>query len=308
MFLEMRRAAVEAGIADLAPYRPLLRYERLGRSDLLSYFALPQGCNTVFFPGCTFSGTRAWAVSILFDHLRAIYPGLGIVLDCCGKPSHDLGLQQRFNSAFAELTDFLSAAGAARVVLACPNCYQVFKNYAPGLEAVTVYELLAEHGLPEAGRTEGGAALHDPCAVRFDTGVQEAVRRLFAHRGVRIREMRHRGERTLCCGEGGAVALRNPALAKRWRSKRWSEAQGCRMLTYCAGCAGFLGRKGRANHVVDLILRPKRTMKGRAHSPSAPFTYLHRWLLKRTFRRKLRPRRSGPRSRVLSSAGRHRGG
>lgn len=302
MVLRMRQAAAESGEADLSRYRPLLQYEKRGKSNLLSYYGLPQGCDTVFFPGCTLAGTRPRSVKALFGCLQGMYPGLGIVLDCCGKPSHDLGLLRRFSSDFDALRDFCAASGIHRVILACPSCYKVFRRHAPEIEAVTAYEVLAEHGITPSEKAGGEVVLHDPCPVRFEDGLQEAVRSLVADTGVRIREMRHRGMRTLCCGEGGAVALREPELARRWRDKRWSEAEGRRILTYCAGCAAFLGTRGRTDHVADLILRPGETMSRRASPARPPMTYLHRWRLKRAFRRKLRPAKSGPRRRVLGAS------
>ena len=57
------------------------------RLRIFSYYALPEGCNTVFFPGCTLSGTRSEKVILTYQRLKKSIPSLGIVLDCCTKPS-----------------------------------------------------------------------------------------------------------------------------------------------------------------------------------------------------------------------------
>ena len=51
LFLEMRRAAVSKGIAPFPEHKMLLDYEKRGTSETYSYYALPEGCQTDFFPG-----------------------------------------------------------------------------------------------------------------------------------------------------------------------------------------------------------------------------------------------------------------
>ena len=96
LFLDMRREAVKKGIAPFPEHKMLLDYEKRGTSRRYSYYALPEGCDTIFFPGCGLPGTRPKRDPPGFNHLRSFIPGLGIVLDCCTKPSHDLGRQDFF--------------------------------------------------------------------------------------------------------------------------------------------------------------------------------------------------------------------
>ena len=46
---------------------------------------------------------------------------IGIVLDCCTKPSHDLGDEEHFNAMFGEMKDYLLSQGIKTVLLACPE-------------------------------------------------------------------------------------------------------------------------------------------------------------------------------------------
>ena len=111
LFLEIRRLYVEGGNFDETAYRAILGYERRGTSALFSWYGLPRGCNTVFFPGCNLPGTRPEVTRRMFRHLQKIIPTIGIVLDCCTKPSHDLGLEAYFESMFGEMTAYLSGRG-----------------------------------------------------------------------------------------------------------------------------------------------------------------------------------------------------
>jgi hypothetical protein len=127
------------------------------------------------------------------------------MLDCCSKPSHDLGRQHHFETLFGKMRDRLVAAGVQRVILACPSCY--------------------------------------------------------------------------------AVSFMEPPLAANWGEIRRREADRLRIVTYCAGCAYYLGRVGVTAHLLDVIFDPIKTLAGKAKVSKAPLTYLNRLLLKRKFRK-----------------------
>ncbi len=104
MFLSLRSDHISKNPEYLNRYAGLLRYEALGSSKLLSLYALPPGCDTVFFPGCNLPGTRAAVTERLFLEMAERMPRLGLVLDCCNKPSHDLGREDFFRAEFGRKT------------------------------------------------------------------------------------------------------------------------------------------------------------------------------------------------------------
>lgn len=284
-FLEMRRETARSANAQFPEHSLILAYERRGTSRRYTWYALPQGCDTVFFPGCTLSGTRPERVKDLYDHLRKSIPDLGIVLDCCTKPSHDLGRDGFFQSTFGELKAYLLENGIRNVLVACPNCHKIFREWGGELSTRTVYEFLAEDGLPEMQNLSGSVTIHDPCAVRFETSIHGAVRHLTEKTGLKVEEMDHHGERTLCCGEGGAVGFLAPEHAKAWCSLRKDEARGRRIITYCASCSNLLGRTTPTAHVLDLLFEPEATLSGTVKVSRTPVTYWNRLRLKSWFRK-----------------------
>lgn len=287
MFLEMRREAVRRDQGNFRQHNIITNYERRGTSRSFTYYGLPAGCDTVLFPGCALPGTRPEKVKALFHHLRGSIESLGIVLDCCTKPSHDLGRDHFFQTMFTEMRDYLLANGVKKVLTACPNCYRVFQQYGEKLRVETVYEFMAENGAPATPLVDGAITVHDPCGTRFDQQVQQSIRTLAGGKSLRIHEMKHTGSRTVCCGEGGSVSCLLPELAGKWSTKRKNEAGGTRILTYCAGCANFLNRLTPTSHILDLLFAPEKTMTGKVRVAKAPFTYLNRLLLKRWFRKKI---------------------
>ena len=285
MFRLMRTEMVEQGRAPLRRHRRILAYERRGLSNLFELYAIPEGATSVFFPGCALAGTRPAQTLQLFERLREDIPDLGMVLSCCAKPSHDLGRAGFFATVFAKQMDSLTRHGVDTIITACPSCHQIFKTYGTSCNVRTVYELLAEGGgLPRLA-APAAATIHDPCATRYEDGLHHAARRLAAAIGFDITEMRHRGKRTCCCGEGGSACFVAPRITGLWAETRKAEAAGLPVITYCAGCVEFFSKHFRTVHLIDLVLDPERAMAGDIKIGRSPFTYLNRLRLKWTVRR-----------------------
>ncbi len=287
MFLEMRREAVLRGKGLYPEHAGLLNFERRGTSQRFSWYGLPQNCDTVFFPGCALPGTRPHQTKKAFELLQNLKPNLGIVLDCCTKPSHDLGRQDYFLAMFGEMRDYLLGQGILQVVVACPNCYAVFRDYAPELVTSSLYEVLAEGEKKPSGRNWGKVVVHDPCSIRNTVSVQDAVRKLAVLAGVDVGEMAHNRSEAFCCGEGGGVAALAPNFAAAWAESCVEDAAGYPMMTSCAGCANFLGKHTTTIHILDLLLDPEAAMRGKVPVSRAPITYLNRLRVKRHFRHRL---------------------
>jgi uncharacterized membrane protein YdjX (TVP38/TMEM64 family)/Fe-S oxidoreductase len=292
MFLEMRREAVTRGIAPLPAHKGIMAYEGRGISPRYSWYSLPDQCHTIFFPGCTFSGTRMDTTIALYEYLKTKIPDMGIVLDCCGKPSNDLGRSDFFAEIFAEMKNWLAGHGVKTVMAACPNCYKVFVAYGAPLEVISVYEFLHANGLPEITRSDVHSrprqlvSIHDPCVFRNEAAVQAAVRDLAAAGGFSIEEMPHSKNKTVCCGEGGAVGCVAPDFSSAWSDLRQKEAGSRRLLTYCAGCAGFLNKKTPTDHILDAIFHPQAVASGKRKPARPPLTYFNRMRLKRYLQKK----------------------
>ncbi len=285
MFLEMRREAVDRGGGVFPEHNVIINYEKTGTSRRFTLYRLPEGCDTVFFPGCALTGSRPEGVRKVFETLRQSIPTLGIVFDCCLKPSHDLGREAYFLAMFNEMRDYLVGQGVRRVLTACPNCHLMFGTYGEGLTTVSIYEALVDGDIP-IGRVSGTVTIHDPCSIRKAPDIHAAVRKLVGRAGLAIEEMPHSGAASICCGEGGAVGFLAPELAEGWRNLRHSEADGRRMVTYCASCTSVLGKRGACCHVIDILFDAENALAGKAKVSKPPFTYLNRLLLKRKFKRR----------------------
>lgn len=283
MFREMRREAAGRGNGPFPEHRGLLSYERRGMSRRFTWYALPQGCKSVLFPGCAFPGTRPKRMRQLYETLQRLDPGLGIVLDCCGRISHDLGQEAFSRTMLEEMQAYLLHYGVQEVIVVCPNCYDMFMEYGKGLTVKMVYEVLPLSGInPAPGMDE--VVLHDPCGVRFHGDCHDAVRRLLAGAGVNARDMDHTRRTTLCCGNGAGVDRLSPELSLQWLERSTQEARDRTIVTYCAGCTNRLNKRSRAVHVLDVLYDPG-SLTGKNPVARAPLTYLNRLRIKNYFQK-----------------------
>lgn len=287
MFHAMRCDAVLQGIAPLKSHSGIIAYEKKGTSRFFTYYSIPENCDTVFFPGCTLTGTRPESTMAVLEILRKRNPSTGIVLDCCCKPSHDIGRMDFFNSMFYEMKAFLIESGIKSLISACPNCHKVFKTYGDPIRIESVYEILADsdlHNKIKDSETRD-ITIHDPCVIRNCPEIHDSVRKLARISGCSISEMKHSREKTFCCGEGGSAGAVDRNLADSWKQKRIREAEGKHIITCCAGCAGKLGDTAKTSHIIDLLLDPEKILKEKAKISKAPFTYINRFLIKRKLRK-----------------------
>ncbi|MDA3969985.1 MAG: (Fe-S)-binding protein [Desulfobulbaceae bacterium] len=289
LFLHQRQNVVHLTALNYKGHQPLRNYEKMGSSKILSWYGLPEHCDTIFFPGCALPGTRSQRVLDVISQLQVQFPSLGVVLDCCTKPSHDLGDETYFRQQFKRILDFLNAKAIRNILVACPNCYRMFKEYGTELKVEMIYERLE----PQPHNPPQRITIHDPCGVRFQPHIHHAVRHLLQRSNATITEMKHHGEKTLCCGEGGGVGFLHQELAQSWTTRRRDEAGNQKVITYCAGCTHYLGQQMDASHLLDLLFEPHQTMAGLEKVASSPFTYWHRFRLKHKLQKLLLPMDQG---------------
>lgn len=129
--------------------------------------------------------------------------------------------------------------------------------------------------------------MHDPCGVRFFDNVQQSARTLLQQQGITIREMKHNRKTSYCCGEGGSAGFLRAEFADTWTAKRVEEAEADVIISYCAGCTHFLGRKTTTYHLLDLLLNPLAVLEGAVKESKAPFTYWNRYRLKQRLQKEL---------------------
>ena len=281
----MRCLLVADGKGPLRQHRRILAYEKWGLSRWFRLEVLPEDADKVFFPGCALAGTRPHQVEWLYGLLQETDENIGIVLNCCAKPSHDLGRTAFFDEAFGSMSGRFKERGIRTIITACPSCHQIFSRYGADFEVTSIYEMLASSPVIAALGSGAMVTVHDPCATRLDESVQRSVRQVWANMGGTITEMRHHQKRTFCCGEGGSACFVEPDLTGQWAERRAREAGIKKVLTYCAGCVQFLSSRMTTVHLLDLLYDAESALAGQLTPARTPLTYINRLRLKYRLRR-----------------------
>ena len=151
LMLALRQQLVEEGLGPLPQHRLVRRDQEWSTSDAVT-LAQPdpqaRECRYAFFPGCALSGYSPELVIQVYDYLREKLPGTGIILNCCGSPTHFLGDSPRFEEILAGVESEMKRLGASGLIVACPDCYHTIKHNAPHLKLKSVYEDANEHTIP----------------------------------------------------------------------------------------------------------------------------------------------------------------
>ena len=182
------------------------------------------------------------AVALL--NLAGIEP---VVLDnerCCG---HDLlwsGDIEGFKKLVKLNARELAAAGARKIVTACPECYRTLKLDYPlygnfDIEVHHISEVLEER-LDGLGLKAGAGAvtLQDSCRLGRHLGVYDPPRNLVKEAGAELVEMERNRADAICCGVSSWVSCGR--CSKAVQLDRLGEAVSTgatRMVTPCLKCS-----------------------------------------------------------------------
>jgi Fe-S oxidoreductase len=201
----------------------------------------------VFFPGCNvyFQPEKILNAIDIMDAIGddyAFLPGLDF---CCGGSLYFTGEIGEGAKRSQELVAAIAGYQPEAAILWCPTCQCRFdKSIAFAMEfpfkilSFPQYLAANMNKLPLTKAAAGTVTLHEACKSAY-TGVDRDGPREVLQQlpGVTLREMKHHGEETLCCGSGAICWF--PESCTRIRQERLQEAAqtGAEFLvTVCHYC------------------------------------------------------------------------
>lgn len=199
---------------------------------------------SILFLGCNFPSYYPETSKLLIRVLQQ-KAGMGVLIDCCGKPIAELGMTARAERVVQKLDETLQRAGAVEAVMVCPNCYDFLKNRL-SVPVISIYEKLAK--LELGNPVEGQIPLFLPCPDR-------EKRQWVAWLSPFLTEKPQIIEGAQCCGLGGCAAVKEGELAGEM-VRQVQERGYERVYAYCASCAGNLTKNGcpGVTHLLPEIL------------------------------------------------------
>ncbi|MGZ5344190.1 MAG: (Fe-S)-binding protein [Actinomycetota bacterium] len=161
---------------------------------------------------------------------------------CTGDPARRMGHEYLFTMLAEQNVATFGEAGVTKIVASCAHCFNTLANEYPDLggtyEVVHHTELLSQ--LIEEGRLNphgaaGTATLHDPCYLGRHNGKFDAPRETLGAAAASTVEMPRHGERSFCCGAGGARFWMEES-GERINEARFAEAAATGADTVATAC------------------------------------------------------------------------
>jgi Fe-S oxidoreductase len=161
---------------------------------------------------------------------------------CTGDPARRMGDEYTFQRLAGENVGTLNEAGVKKIVTTCPHCFNSIGNEYPDFgghyEVVHHTEFLAE--LVRDGKLnplagEQKITYHDSCYLARHNDVRSQPRELVDAVGKAIEMPRH-GERTFCCGAGGARMWMEEKRGRPINQERVREAAETGAETLAVAC------------------------------------------------------------------------
>ncbi|MCF8781368.1 (Fe-S)-binding protein [Rhodococcus ruber] len=146
---------------------------------------------------------------------------------------------ETLNSVFEGVED-----SKRKIVVTCAHCFNALNNEYPQVggnyEVVHHTQLLnrlvRQKKLVPVASVSQDVTYHDPCFLGRHNKVYDAPRELMAASGAKLTEMPRHGERSMCCGAGGARMWMEEKIGKRINIDRVDEALSTNPSKIATGC------------------------------------------------------------------------
>jgi Fe-S oxidoreductase len=198
---------------------------------------IPDDVDYLFWVGCAGAfedraKRTTKAVAELFNIAGVNFMVLGDGETCTGDPARRAGNEFLFQMQAMANVEVLNEIKATKIVVTCPHCLNTLNREYPQLggnyEVVHHTQLLND--LVKAGRLKPVQSVsekvtyHDPCYLGRHNDVYVPPRDLIEATGAEKIEMERHGDKSFCCGAGGARMWMEEKIGTQINKNRGDEA------------------------------------------------------------------------------------
>ena len=191
------------------------------------------------------------AVAELLNTAGVEFMVLGEGETCTGDPARRAGNEFLFQMQAMQNVEMLNTIGARKIVVTCPHCLNTLGREYPqnGGHWEVVHhtqllnELVKDGRLTPVTSIERTITYHDPCYLGRHNGVYTPPRELVDATGAHRVEMPRHGQKSFCCGAGGARMWMEEKIGTRVNMNRGDEAiatGATRVAVACPFCSVML--------------------------------------------------------------------
>jgi heterodisulfide reductase subunit D len=181
---------------------------------------------------------------------------------CCGFPLIGAGMPDKMKKLKEHNLEKIKEVGAKEIVFTCPSCYHTWKHfYKPEVKLYHASQMLDRMikdkriTLKEINAT---VTYHDPCDLGRNSGVFEEPRQVLkAIPGLKLVELDHNRQLSMCCGGGGNVEMVDPELSGKVAQMKLDEIErtGADMVvSSCQQCLRTIATRARRQKK-DLVVK-----------------------------------------------------
>ncbi|WP_238993417.1 (Fe-S)-binding protein [Nocardioides caldifontis] len=232
------------------------------------------------------------AVAELLDLADVSFGVLGNGETCSGDPARRAGNEFIFQQLAMQNAEMFKETKVKKVVSTCAHCFNTLKNeYSQfGVELEVVHHTQLLNRLVREGKLTPVAAnggpkrsvtYHDPCYIGRHNKVYEPPRELLeVIPSTEFKEMERSGDRSFCCGAGGARMWMEERIGERINVNRTTEAVGTgadQIAVACPFCRVMLSdgltalqAKGEAREEVEVLDVAQMLLASVKRAPEAP--------------------------------------
>ncbi|MBN1537337.1 MAG: 4Fe-4S dicluster domain-containing protein [Anaerolineales bacterium] len=191
---------------------------------------------------------------------------LGEQEQCTGDAARRAGNEYLFNELATANVEILNEVNPKHIVTTCPHCLHTLKNEYPAFRgnydvvhhSQMIQELMADGRIQIRSqvRDENSnnqyrrekTVFHDPCYLGRQNGILREPRSILEKAGANLVEMKDQGNKSFCCGAGGAQMWKEEEHGvERVSASRFRQAQETGAAILAVGCPFCLTMLNDAN-------------------------------------------------------------